>query len=110
MAEHKTHHDTTMSHACTMVGQTKVELYGTPVWSKGPKNKAEFAQILCVSALIGITVPMCIAFRRWKDASGAKVCEFPSDELVRTLPEGVRKIFSRKALHHSDEYYAVREW
>ncbi|MEW5313824.1 MAG: hypothetical protein WDW38_005361 [Sanguina aurantia] len=47
---------------------------------------------------------------RWKDASGAKVCEFPSDELVRTLPEGVRKIFSRKALHHSDEYYAVREW
>ncbi len=44
---------------------------------------------------------------RWKDASGLKICEFPPYELISTLPESLRSVFSRKAISHSDEYYSA---
>lgn len=33
------------------------------------------------------------------------MCEFPPYELISTLPEKLRAVFSRKAISHSDEYY-----
>ncbi|KXZ52085.1 hypothetical protein GPECTOR_10g1108 [Gonium pectorale] len=43
---------------------------------------------------------------RWRDAKGNKVCEFPPYELLRTLPADAQKVFERKSVQHSDEYYA----
>lgn len=42
---------------------------------------------------------------RWKDKNGAKTCDFPPYDLIRSLPQEVQRAFSRKALQHSDEYY-----
>ena len=44
---------------------------------------------------------------RWKDASGAPVCNFPSYDIIRSLPESVQAAFDSKAITHSDEYYQV---
>eukprot|EP00798_Chlamydomonas_sp_ICE-L_P008087 gene8087-1330_t len=44
---------------------------------------------------------------RWKDSTGAPTCLFPPDELVQSLPEDVRPLFTRKSIMHSDEYYAA---
>ncbi|KAG2489997.1 hypothetical protein HYH03_011625 [Edaphochlamys debaryana] len=42
---------------------------------------------------------------RWKNDDGLKICEFPGSGYLGKLPEELQKVFTRKALYHSDEYY-----
>ncbi len=35
------------------------------------------------------------------------MCEFPPYEMIKSLPEVVQQVFTRKAITHSDEYYQV---
>ncbi|KAG2449069.1 hypothetical protein HYH02_005818 [Chlamydomonas schloesseri] len=42
---------------------------------------------------------------RWKNEEGLKICEFPGGNILSKLSDDMRKVFTRKALYHSDEYY-----
>ncbi|KAG2433716.1 hypothetical protein HXX76_008083 [Chlamydomonas incerta] len=42
---------------------------------------------------------------RWKNEEGLKICEFPGGHILGKLSDDTRKVFTRKALYHSDEYY-----
>ena len=44
---------------------------------------------------------------RWKDHTGAPVCNFPPYDLINSLPTAVCSAFDSKAITHSDEYYQV---
>ncbi len=44
---------------------------------------------------------------RWKDDSGNKTSPFPSSATLDALSPEVQKVFLRKAIMHSDEYYQV---
>ncbi|KAF5831870.1 armadillo-type protein [Dunaliella salina] len=43
---------------------------------------------------------------RWQDENGVKFSPFPGPNIVSELPEKLQPIFTRKAIHHSDEYYS----
>uniref|UniRef100_A0A7S3R452 TIR domain-containing protein n=1 Tax=Dunaliella tertiolecta TaxID=3047 RepID=A0A7S3R452_DUNTE len=43
---------------------------------------------------------------RWKDEEGRKTTPFPGPNIIAELPDKVKPVFTRKAIHHSDEYYS----
>ncbi|KAF5843214.1 hypothetical protein DUNSADRAFT_890 [Dunaliella salina] len=43
---------------------------------------------------------------RWKDEDGRKSSPFPGPNVIAELPEKIKPVFTRKAIHHSDEYYS----
>lgn len=48
--------------------------------------------------------PLCA---RWKDELGNKTSAFPTQWIVEKLRPDLQKVFTRKAIMHSDEYYQV---